>query len=317
MNTKRTGGLLGALLLLAGFGTVLVLQHRTITTLRSDLRDLEGEVDRLIRDQPTRRSQPEPAPAPAARQSKAPNPAQPSEGGSVPAEVQAGTGVVNLPASSVAAATAAAAGSATSERLVGVASGPVRLVSKPGSHVVVAGTSSIHDWTVEGAIIKGWIEVEPGFPALASPRSSADAGTNASAARAEISIPIRSLKSGKQKMDEIMQEAMHAGEHPDITYHLVELTPAAGDAANDSPRRFATTGTLTVNGVTRDCDFDVSFAVQHDGKWRFSGGQQLKMTDFGITPPAPSIPGMAAITTGDAVTVTFDWVVAPARPTTP
>ena len=38
----------------------------------------------------------------------------------------------------------------------------------------------------------------------------------------------------------------------------------------------------------------------------FSGSTKVKMTDFGIKPPAPSI-GLGLIKTGDDVTLSFEW----------
>jgi hypothetical protein len=38
------------------------------------------------------------------------------------------------------------------------------------------------------------------------------------------------------------------------------------------------------------------------------GKTALKMTDFGIKPPAPDIAGISLIRTGDEVKLTFTWV---------
>jgi len=67
-----------------------------------------------------------------------------------------------------------------------------RLDAKPGQHKVrIEGTSSIHDWQVEGTIIAGYIEVGTNFPV--QPGQEVQPGKIE--ARLEAFIPVRSLKS--------------------------------------------------------------------------------------------------------------------------
>jgi hypothetical protein len=47
-----------------------------------------------------------------------------------------------------------------------------------------------------------------------------------------------------------------------------------------------------------------------DGMIKFSGEEEMKMTDYGIEPPAPKILGMSPIKTGDEVTLKFEWMLA-------
>src|SRR4249919_70042 len=76
----------------------------------------------------------------------------------------------------------------------------VKYIAQPGSEVKIDGTSNIHDWTVKGQIISGSMEVSSDFDkdlkALSTPP------------KADVTIPVRSLKSGNKKMDEVMQEHM-------------------------------------------------------------------------------------------------------------
>jgi polyisoprenoid-binding protein YceI len=181
----------------------------------------------------------------------------------------------------------------------------LRLASKPGGKVLMDGTSSIHDWTVESAIIKGYFEVEPEFLTDKSLKSVKSLMTKEANPKAEISIPVRSLKSGKQKMDEIMQEAMKATEHKDIVYKLKEMV-VKGEVAASGAAKFDTLGDLTVAGATKPCAMEVAL---DDTKVKFTGTAKLKMTDFGITPPSPKIPGMDVIKTGDDIVIKFEWLL--------
>jgi polyisoprenoid-binding protein YceI len=78
--------------------------------------------------------------------------------------------------------------------------------------------------------------------------------------------------------------------------------------------RFETVGDLTVAGKTQPCKLEVALHRLEGERFKFSGETKLKMTDFGITPPSPNIPGMSRITTGDEVTVKFEWLVGTTAP---
>jgi hypothetical protein len=46
-------------------------------------------------------------------------------------------------------------------------------------------------------------------------------------------------------------------------------------------------------------------------KIKITGSAKLKMTDFKVQPPAPSIAGLGVMKCGDEVTILFDWTLAP------
>jgi polyisoprenoid-binding protein YceI len=172
----------------------------------------------------------------------------------------------------------------------------VRFESRPGSKVKVDGTSTVHDWTVESQIVKGTMEVP------------ADFASNPAAAKntkVEVTIPVRSLKSGKTAMNNIMWEAMKMKDHPNIVYKLIELTPKSG-ATQGSSVQFDAKGTLTVAGVTRTNTMPVTIEKVGDTKAKATGATTVKMTDFGIKPPAPTV-GLGFIKTGDDVKIGFEW----------
>lgn len=192
----------------------------------------------------------------------------------------------------------------------GTAPDTVRWSALPGSQVVIDGTSTIHDWTVKGSIIGGYIEFEPAFlTEQPVPRS----WTNAVLAAVQAKIPVRSLKSqvlvGAAKMDEIMQEAMRMKEHPDITYTLETMAVKTWPEATNGPVTLAARGRLVVSGVTNTVAMDVRLERLEANRVRISGDRILKMTDFKIVPPSPSFPGGDQIRTGDEVKVRFEWLI--------
>ena len=112
------------------------------------------------------------------------------------------------------------------------AEGAVRYEATPtGNKCTIAGTSTIHDWTMDSKIISGFIEADEKFPESAL--------TDAAAAKpkATVSMPVRSFKSGKAAMDDKMQVSMDSTKFMKIEYRLIELKPkskagATGTSAN-------------------------------------------------------------------------------------
>ncbi len=185
------------------------------------------------------------------------------------------------------------------------------LSARTGSRVTIEGTSTIHDWTVQGSLIGGKGELGPGFPL--EPGQSVELGKVD--AKIEAFIPVSSMKSVKDgqpysdKMDAIMYEKLGDPKHKRISYNLGELTlkEAAKDA--QSPYLFESKGELAIAGVTNALTMPVEVTPLGDGKIKFAATTQLKMSDFKIEPPAPKI-ALGAIKTGDEVTVSFEWMTA-------
>lgn len=176
--------------------------------------------------------------------------------------------------------------------------------SQAGSSVKIDGSSSIHDWTVEGKIIGGKFEVDPAYPITGTPAAGK---VNA---KAKVSIPIRSLKSGKTRMDEVMQEHMKAENFPRIEYELLDMALKDAPKSPSDPLVFDTTGKLTISGVSKTNAMQVVCERADATKLKFKSVANLKMTDFGITPPAPSL-ALGLIKTADDIKVTLEWVTAP------
>jgi len=175
--------------------------------------------------------------------------------------------------------------------------------AQPATTVKIEGTSTIHDWTMEGQIIKGSLKLKKDL--------LFDATTKAGKVEAEAtaSIPVRSLKSGKTTMDEIMQQAMNAKDHEKIDFKLTELVIKEVPADVKNPFPCEGTGELTINGKTNKITLPVEIVKINPVRLEVRGKKALKMTDYGVTPPAPSIAG-GLIKTGDEITISFVWKIA-------
>ena len=180
----------------------------------------------------------------------------------------------------------------------------VRYDAQPvGSKTKIEGTSTIHDWTMESAVIGGFMEVDAKFP------ESALTDANAAKPKVEVFMPVRSFKSYAKKMDEVMQEHMNEPKYKKIEYKLIELKPKSAAGATGA-LQFEAVGAITVNGTTRTNTMPVTIEKK-DGKLKITGSAPLKITSFGVKPPAPSIAGVSLIKTGDDIKVSFEWLTAP------
>jgi polyisoprenoid-binding protein YceI len=192
--------------------------------------------------------------------------------------------------------------------LLQAAENTIRYGYRQGTKVSIDGTSTIHDWTVEGSIIGGIFEVESAFATDKTLKSVASLNTKGKAPLVDVSIPVRSLKSKYTKMDEIMQEAMRMKENPKILYRCTEMVVKGEVPASGTPVKFDTVGELAISGVTNKVDMEITMERLDGDMIKFTSAKKLKMTDFKITPPSPSISG-GLIKTGDDVTVKFEWLL--------
>ena len=166
------------------------------------------------------------------------------------------------------------------------------------SKLTINGDSSVHKWKVETKVVGGFLQVD----------SAALAEAGKIEAKGKVIIPVRQLKSGKKRMDEVMHAAMNAKNHKNIDFTLASLNvnSVKGGVAN-----CASNGSIKINGKTKPLTMDISIASKDD-QLVVTGSALLKMTDFGITPPSPKLP-TGNIVTKDEVKISFEWVVAKAK----
>jgi hypothetical protein len=186
----------------------------------------------------------------------------------------------------------------------------VRFDSKSGPNVKIRieGTSTVHDWQVEGPLIGGFVEAGPGFPT--EPGQQVAPGKVQ--ARVEAFIPVRALKSVEKdgshysdKMDEIMFEKLKSQQHARIVYRLNELTLKESPKSKDLPYVFDSKGELVVAGVTNKIAMAVNVTPLGENKLKLTGNTKIKMSDYGIQPPVL----IGVLSTGDEVTLGFEWMV--------
>lgn len=186
----------------------------------------------------------------------------------------------------------------------------VRLNSTPGANKIrIEGTSSVHNWQCESSSIGGFAEVGEGFPL--TPGAVVKPGKVE--AKVNVSVYIRQLKSVKEDgtpyseaMDDKVYENLRDADTKRITYKLTELTLKEAPKTADAPYQFDSKGELCVAGVTNKITMPVMVTVLAENKVKFAGGTTVKMSDFKIVPPSPTL-SFGLISTGDDVKVFFEW----------
>ena len=181
--------------------------------------------------------------------------------------------------------------------------------AKTGSLLKISGTSSVHDWEVKTLLIGGRMVWDSSFPI---DPSKAELPKLTTTPKVSVIVPVRNIESGKQRMNEVMHGAMNAQKHKFARYNLKEIKVVDKKRKAGDPIVFNTKGTLNINGKSAPVSMQISIAKREGDKLKVSGKTKLRMSQFGITPPAPKI-ALGLITTGDEVSVEFEWFVAPKK----
>jgi polyisoprenoid-binding protein YceI len=180
-----------------------------------------------------------------------------------------------------------------------------------GNDVKVDGTSSLHDWEMEGTLIGGFLELGAGVQLDPAQPTIAGAQDAKIPAKARVIIPVESVHSKAdhlpEVMDHLMQKEMKDEQFKTIIFTLSELN-FKGPHAAGKPFDFETKGDLCIAGVTNKVSFPVTIECLEGGKIKVSGTAPVKMTAYGMTPPAPNF-GLGMMKCGDDVKVIFEWTL--------
>lgn len=147
----------------------------------------------------------------------------------------------------------------------------------------VAGTSTVHDWTMrstEGTGIANLTVKDSKLTAINS---------------LTISLLAESLKSGKTSMDEVAYEALDTQTHKSIDYTL-----KSAEKINDTT--WILTGTYTVAGVSKEYKTQVKVTTSNT-VIVLQGSNQITFGDFEMTPPKAAL---GVVKAGKDLTIIFN-----------
>lgn len=155
------------------------------------------------------------------------------------------------------------------------------------SSMKILGTSTLHDWEMEAENLYGTIDVDL-YP------DSLDIK------ELHLTVPVQSLKSGKEPMDDNAYKALKSKDHPKIIYKLKGVK--GFKTINNNQMRLTTVGDLTVAGSRKTMQIPIT-ATTREGGISLSGQVTFEMSDFGVEPPTFMF---GTITTGDEITIEFN-----------
>ena len=157
------------------------------------------------------------------------------------------------------------------------------LALSPESSIWIDGTSNRSDWTVYAKDMTGEVRMGEGE----MPDSLA------------FTVVSGQIKSDKSTiMDLKIADALKAREHANIAYRLTGATVSEDDSG-----MLLAQGLLTIAGVTKDIEMEVTAEQLEDGSVRYTGMTPIQFTEYGMTPPTALY---GALRTGNDVTVHFD-----------
>jgi hypothetical protein len=183
----------------------------------------------------------------------------------------------------------------------------VRYEPAPGeSRVELLGTSNLHDWTMDGTVIEGYVDVNE--TCRLNPRVQELSGLEGvmASVKTHVEIPVSSLKSGHGGMDRNAYKALNSEQYPRIVYNLDRISLRTQPRPPQMTATFDTVGRLSVAGATRTIPMTVTAEPLDDKQFQVSGEITIKMTDFRVRPPTALF---GALRTGDVLTIRFTWML--------
>ena len=175
--------------------------------------------------------------------------------------------------------------------LVGLAPAPpTRYAVADGSRFWIDGTATTGAWTCEAGAVGG--EARVGDRDLDG----------------EVVVPVRAFDCGSGPMTRDLRAALGAAAHPDVRYVLDGAEALASEPRPGAWVPVRAVGTLRLAGAARPVAVTAEGRRRADGRVDVRGRLPLRMTDFGVEPPAHAL---GLVRAHDAITVRFDLVAAP------
>lgn len=157
--------------------------------------------------------------------------------------------------------------------------------------VVVAGTSTLHDW-----------EMKAGNGSIAASFEFDAAGKPTDVVSLNFVVGPTALKSGKEAMDNNAYKAMDTK-----TYNVIKFAATSGTVTPQGNGYLVKcTGLLQIAGKAVNTEITATCTVAADGSISFNGKKAIKMTTFGVKPPTFM---MGSIKTGDDITISYSGVM--------
>lgn len=166
------------------------------------------------------------------------------------------------------------------------------------STMQIEGTSTLHDWTADVEKINSHIK----FDATALEGDT----INNPVESLSLTIPVKSIESGKGGMNRRIYDALKSDDFPNIMFQLSNAEVTNADSALTS-MELNVTGNLSIAGTSNEITLPVTGEKQEDGSIKFTGEYEMNMEeDFNIDPPSAML---GTIKAGETITISFEMYV--------
>lgn len=143
-------------------------------------------------------------------------------------------------------------------------------ISPERSELWAEARSSLHPVRIHTAGLEGVVETEPG-----------DGSTPVRVGMpTHVEVETQRLRSGNGLVDGELQRRLDARKFPRIRGELTHVSPGT------TPGTCRLTGELTLHGVTRSLEVEVSVQRLDPRTVEIIGGRAIDMRDFGLPPPS-------------------------------
>lgn len=169
-----------------------------------------------------------------------------------------------------------------------------------GSSITVKGSSTLHDWDAVSANIQLSADLpEEWF-------QSQEVWNTGELTGIEAKVPVRSLESGRRKMNRDIQEALRMDQNPEIRFRSLNAVPLP-DTEKNGPFEFELSGYLLLAGEEREVQFLCTINREEKQRLRTICETGIDMTEFNIHPPTAFF---GVLKTDEMVSVVVDLVIA-------
>lgn len=193
----------------------------------------------------------------------------------------------------------------------------VLLTAGPSSAVVLDGSSNVADWRCRGTSMNAEMTIATTAAHLNEVIDRVEDGNIAVwMAKPEmgrfptpefaLTIPVTTFRCGNRVMESDMRRALKADRNPNVAFTFRALRGGVQHDLDSGLYHAAIAGDLTLAGVTRTIDVNLSAERLSRTAFRIRAELPLRMTDFGITPPSALF---GAIKARNALTVKFDLIL--------
>ncbi|PAU94725.1 hypothetical protein CK503_04420 [Aliifodinibius salipaludis] len=165
------------------------------------------------------------------------------------------------------------------------------------STIQVEGTSTLHDWTSDVEKFSSYIK----FNAAALEGDT----LNNPVESLSLTIPVKSIESGKGGMNRRTYDALKSDDFPNIMFQMNKAELVSSDSSLTS-MKLNVEGSLTIAGTSNNITLPVTGTKQDDGSFKFTGEYEINMKDYKVDPPSAML---GTIKAGEMVTIPFEIYV--------